>query len=157
MHWLTLHMQYTWNLYIQRACRFQNYTFSFSNGHHQILKQLRISDMLNCIQAFNLVKQFSLLFSTANPPLRHIDGYFFPMPCTCCTILFVFGQWRNQQSSSEGVHWSQQRQCQPPTAVCILNALKPTGAYVKSSGCSLQLNVSFSSSSVCYFHFALTQ
>lgn len=121
------------------------------------LKQLRISDILNSIQAFNLVKQFSLLFNAENPPLNHVDGYFFPMPSTCCTILFVFWTVEKSADSSEGVYWSQQRQCQPPTAVCILNALKPTGAYVKSSSCSLQLNASFGSRSVCYFHFALTQ
>lgn len=129
-------MQYTWNLYIQGACRFQNDTFSFLNGHNQTLKQLRISDILNYIQAFNLVKQFSLLFNAANPPLNHIDGYFFPMLSTCCTILSVFWPVERSADSSEGVYWSQQRQRQPPAAVCILNALKPTGAYVKSSSCS---------------------
>lgn len=61
--------------------------------------------------SFNLVKQFPLPFSIANPPSSHIDGYFFPMPWNCCTILFVFWtvensaeqQWRSVLESAEAV------------------------------------------------------
>lgn len=43
------------NLQIQRACRFQNYTSSLGYGHNQISKR-RLSDILNYIQAFNLLE-----------------------------------------------------------------------------------------------------
>lgn len=59
--------------------------------HNQTLKQLRVTDIMNYISKLViLLKLFSLLFSVANPPLVHTDGYFFPTPSTCCTILFVF-------------------------------------------------------------------
>lgn len=55
-------------------------------------------------------------------------------------------------AAEEGVYWSQ---CNPHTAVCALNTLKPAGAYVKPYSCRHCLTF-HSSRSLLYFHSSLT-